>query len=197
MSSQSASPAARLVRSVFHGRNPLTRTGDRVESAVALVALVIALLGVPIAATLGSEVHARESVTSVQQLGARHQTTATLLEDSPPGVATAGITADVQAVWRAPDGTPHRGVVAAFHDLKAGSEVPVWIDEHGALTTPPLTSEGAVITAVGSAALTWLGLVLVLCVTHLLVVHAIRRRHLALWERDWAVVEPEWTRRRR
>ncbi|HEX6345915.1 hypothetical protein [Umezawaea sp.] len=197
MSTQSMSPAARLARRVFHGRNPLTRTSDRVESAVFMTALLIALLGVPIAAATGSEVYARESVSSAEQLRTRHQVEATLLEDTGTHVATGVTGPVVRASWQSPDGTPRQGGVTAAYDLKTGSTVLVWIDENGAVTTPPLTSEGAVITAIGWTATMLLGLVCALCSAHLLTVHLNRRRNARRWEAEWAAVEPEWTRRRR
>jgi hypothetical protein len=197
MSTQSVSPTARLVRRVFHGRNPLTRTGDRVESAVFVVALLIALLGVPIAAAAGSEVYARESASSTEQLSTRHEVEATLLEDTAPGVATGVTGPQVRASWQAPDGTPRQGSVTAAYDLKAGSTVLVWIDQGGAVTTPPLTSEGAVITAVGWVGLLWLGLVCALCSAYLLTVQVNTRRNARRWEAEWVTIGPEWTRRRR
>jgi len=197
MSTQSVSPTARLVRRVFHGRNPLTRTSDRVESAVFVIALLVVLLGLPVAAATGSEVYARESVASTEQLRTRHQIEATVLEDTGPGVTTGVTGPDVRASWQAPDGTPRQGAVSAAYDLKAGSTVPVWIDRNGAVTTPPLTPEGAVITAVGWAGLLWLGLGCVLCSAYLLTVHLNRRRNARRWEAEWTAVEPEWTRRRR
>jgi hypothetical protein len=197
MSTQSVSPVARLVRRVFHGRNPLTRTSDRVESAVFVTALLIALLGVPIAAATGSEVYARESVNSAEQLRTRHQVEATLREDTGTDVATGVTGPVVRASWQAPDGTPRQGAVTAGHNLKAGSTVPVWIDQNGAFTTPPLTSEGAVITAIGWTATLLLGLVCALCTAYLLTVHLSGRRNARRWEAEWAAIEPEWTRRRR
>ena len=197
MSTQSLSPAARLVRSVFHGRNPLARTSDRVESAVFVIAVLVALLGVPVAAAIGSEVYAGQSVASTEQLSIRRQVTATLLEDTGPGAANDVTSPAVRASWQAPDGTPRQGGVPAAHDLVTGSRIPIWVDDGGRLTTPPLTSEGAVITAIGSAVLLWSGLVGVLCVAHLSTVHLHRRRNVRRWETEWAVVEPAWSRRTR
>jgi hypothetical protein len=197
MSTQSVSPTARLVRRVFRGRNPLARTGDRVESAVFVVALLIALLAVPVAAAVGSEVYARESVVSTEQLRTRHQVEATLLDDVGPAVATGVPGPAVRASWRAPDGTPRQGVVTAFYGLKAGGTVPIWTDGGGALTTPPLTSDGAVITAVGWAGLLWLGLACVLCSACLLTATLNGRRNARRWEAGWTAIEPEWTRRGR
>ena len=197
MSTQSLSPAARLVRSVFHGRNPLTRVGDRVESAVFVFAVLVALLGVPIAAAIGSEVYARESVVSAGQTRARHQVDATLLEGTGPSGVGSVVGSTARASWQAPDGTPRQGDVLAANDLEAGRRVPIWVDGTGALTAPPLTSDGAVITAVGSATALWAGLVGVLCVVHLSTVHFNRRRNVRRWEAEWVAVEPEWTRRTR
>ncbi|MCS7484735.1 hypothetical protein ACFFQW_43320 [Umezawaea endophytica] len=195
MSTQSLSPVARLVRRVFHGRNPLTRASDRVESTVFVVAVLLALLGVPIAAAIGSEVHARESAVSADQMAGRHQVKAILLQDSAPGAANGVTGLAVRASWVAPDGTRHEGEVSAAHDLAAGAAVPVWIDGSGAVTSPPLTPDGAVITAIGLAGSLWLGLVCVLCSAYLTTVHLARRGNARRWAAEWAEVEPRWTRR--
>ena len=197
MSTRSVSPAARLVRRVVHGRNPLARASDRVEGAVFVIAVLIALLAVPVAAAAGSEVYARESVSSTEQLRTRHQVEATLLEDTAPGVATGVIGSEARASWQAPDGTPRQGGVTAAYGLVTGSKVLVWVDANGAVTAPPLTSEGAVITAVGSVGLLWLGLGCALRSAYLLTVHLNGRRNARRWEAEWTAVEPEWTRRRR
>ena len=78
-----ANPMSRLVRRAFPGRNPLAAFGDRIEGAVLALGVVVALLAVPVAAAIGSEIYAtHESRVEVEQTS-RTQVDAVLVEDAP------------------------------------------------------------------------------------------------------------------
>lgn len=202
MSSPSVSPVARLVRHAFHGRNRLARAGDRVEGAVLVTAITVVLLGLPIAAAVGSEVYTAESAVSVEQQRTRHRAVATLLEDTPSSPAGTGLGVGAQAprvpaTWQASDGTTRRGDVVANHDVKAGSTVKIWVDDSGAKVDPPMTSEGAVITAVAVAVGLWVALICLMVSLYLMITLVHKRMRLRQWAAEWAEVEPKWTHRSR
>ena len=77
----------RLVRQVFAWRNPLAGPGDRLEGTVAVIALTVTLLGLPVAAAVGSEIHAQQSVVSEREVRGRQQVDAVLLAGTPSSVS--------------------------------------------------------------------------------------------------------------
>ncbi|MEV8438706.1 hypothetical protein AB0425_15130 [Actinosynnema sp. NPDC051121] len=197
MDTRSATAVSRLARRLFAWRNPVACPGDRLESAVAVVSVTVALLGLPVAAAVGSEVYVQEAALSSEQLRTRHQADAVLLVDTP---SSAGGTAhntsvsrfSAPATWPLPDGTVHRGVVRAAGDLPAGAEVRVWIDDSGAPVDAPLTAEGAVVTAAAVATGSWFALTAAMAILYGVVrhVHVRFRRHR--WAAEWEAVEPGW-----
>jgi hypothetical protein len=191
----------RVVHYALPFRSGVARVGDRVEGAVLLVAVLIALLGVPVAAAIGSEVYASGKVAAAEQAVTRHPVRATLLADAPPAPADTGrgVAVDRSAVparWVAADGATRSGAVDVPAGAKAGAEVPIWVDDTGAVSAPPLTVDGAVVGGTLVAVALWGGVVALLCLVWL-VVRAVRGRLSAQsWEREWALVEPGWTGRR-
>ncbi|MEU4769100.1 hypothetical protein AB0H12_38215 [Actinosynnema sp. NPDC023794] len=186
-----------MARKLFVWRNPLARLGDRLESAVAVGSVTVALLGLPVAAAFGSEVYVQQAALSSEQSRTRHQVDAVLLEGTPGSAGGAAhnmsVTKfDVPATWTLPDGTARRGEVQVTSDVLAGSGVRIWVDDSGARVAAPLTAEGAVVTAVAVATGSWLalgGALVVFCVA-VRCVHTRLRRHR--WELEWAAVEPGW-----
>ncbi|GLZ27820.1 membrane protein [Lentzea sp. NBRC 105346] len=180
----------RLVR--FAGRNPLATAGDRLEAAVLVGAIAVALLAVPIAGATGSEIYATQKAQAAAQQNTRHWVEAVLIQDAPPTIGSTergGVveSTPVLAVWRLPNGMAREGMVQAHYDAKAGATVPIWIDDQGEVSSPPLTAEGAAINAIILALLLWGGtsgamalLYLVVRFTH----QRIRMRRLsAEWDR--------------
>ncbi|MEU7532433.1 hypothetical protein AB0A74_42325 [Saccharothrix sp. NPDC042600] len=193
----------RAVRYALPARSGVARPGDRVEGAVLAVAVVVALLGVPVAAAVGSEVYASGKVTAAEQARTRHPVEARLLADAPPPPTAEtgrGIAAEqpvALASWPAPDGTPRRGEVLTGAGARAGTVVRVWVDDTGAVRPAPLTVEGARVGGAVAAFALWCGLAGLLAFGWL-VVHVVRGWLSAgSWEREWALVEPLWTGRRR
>ncbi|WNV84767.1 hypothetical protein [Umezawaea sp. Da 62-37] len=191
MSTPMAAPFVRLARRVFRSRH--ADAGDRFERVVLIAAIAVALLGIPIAAFLGSETYRTSSAASVEQLRTRHASTATLLADAPPATAAGAQPHYVSASWTAPDGDPRQGLVPAAPNVKAGGSVAIWLDDSGGITTHPLTPERAAITAIGVAFLFWSSLVCLMVGFCATATHLNKRMNSLRWEREWAVVEPEWT----
>lgn len=125
---------------------------------------------------------------------------AVLVTDAPViegGKGSAPGVVRVDAHWAAPDGTAHTGRVPAAAGAPAGSVVTVWIDGDGRVTTPPVDEAGAVVIGGVTAGglLVAGGALLALCWTAVRFVTG--RCNARRWEREWARVEPEWSRNRR
>ena len=98
------------------------------------------------------------------------------------------------ATWPAPDGTPRAGEVPAALGARAGSTAPIWTERDGALAEAPTSSLAAGFAAVLSGAV-----VVLLCGAVVVGAWWTTRRvittlNVRSWEREWAVVEPQWRR---
>ncbi|GAA0247888.1 hypothetical protein GCM10010492_54550 [Saccharothrix mutabilis subsp. mutabilis] len=195
----SARAGRRLMRPVLHWRNPLAGLGDRLEGAVLVVAVVTTMLGLPVAAALGSETYTAQAALSRAQQATRHRTDAVLLADAPStavetGPGTGVGKSPVPAQWTLPDGRVRRGEVEVDNDLVTGTTVRIWVDAGGAPVAEPLTAEAALISAVVVAVASWLALGGGMALLVVLFRSAHQRVRLRRWGRDWAEVEPTWRR---
>lgn len=195
-----AKQLAGVVRQAFPGRNPLATAGDRIEGVVLVVAVVVALLALPVAAAVGSDFYAAQLAQSASEQQTRQQVVAVLLEDAPP---VSGVvdpdgpveSASVRATWRGPDGVPREGLVRAAHGRKAGGILPIWVDRGGDPVEPPLTTAGAVVEAAGLAALLWAGVSAAMAVLYLAVRFTHKRMRTRRWAAEWERIASGWTAR--
>lgn len=175
-------------RQVHPGANPLVRRWDRAENRLLLVVVVVALVAVPVLAAIGSTVYAQHAKTMGVQQANRAQAVAVLLEDVPISTRTGrGIpgTTEVTASWTSPDGIIREGEVPAQFGATKGTEVQIWIDANGELTTRPQTRVDAALLGFGAAVAGWLIFVSILTVV-CLGVHALANRaRYAEWDREW------------
>jgi hypothetical protein len=185
--------AARAVRGLWPGRNPLRRGVDRVEAAIVGVLAAAFLAAAPLAAVTAGHLASRAAARTAHAEQSWHQERAVLLASAPPPWGTK-YGARVPARWAAPGGNWRTGVIAAPQDAKAGSTVRVWVDAAGRLTGPPDQQAQIRAQAVLAAVLAPVLLGLLLACMGLLAHGALGRWRLAAWDFDWRVTEPEWTR---
>jgi hypothetical protein len=183
-----------LTRSpVRRGRDsPLRRTVDRVERAVLALAVVLALLAVPVAALVGAAVQRAGDATAQAELATTYPTTAILVHDaqtSDLGAVTA------LAQWHTQAGIERTGTVDAPTGSAAGASVPVWLNASGHPVDPPLTEDQAYWRGVITVIALLVGAFTLLAVGCRGARSLLDRRRLAEWEADWRAVEPRWTRR--
>lgn len=134
------------------GRNPLIRVSDRVEALVAVLAVVVSLVAVPIAAALGTAVHDSRSRVYAQQAQARHLVTATVTDGKAVRKDLSKPSVNVPARWFA-GGAEHTGTVSAPLKVKTGDSIDIWVDNDGSLVGPP--SRTAMDEAVAAALVFW------------------------------------------
>lgn len=135
---------AALARGLGWGRNPLRRRSDRIEAAVVVAAVLLALAALPAALAVGTRVHRHYLAVSATQAAAERHVTATLLE--PAGtipMGSADSTVAVRARWFQPPGVRHVGTVRAAESTPAGTRVRIWTDPAGNLVNPPLSADQA------------------------------------------------------
>ncbi|MCI2423795.1 hypothetical protein MOQ72_40965 [Saccharopolyspora sp. K220] len=177
-----------LVRRIFPGANPLRRRTDYFEPIALLAVVLIAVVTVVLAISMAqAELRSRLIEVEREQVG-KHQVVATVVAEVDN--ATTAHRAVAVRWGQPPD--EHFAVVNLPARAPATGTVPVWLDQQGQLTAPPLTRAEATQAAglagagvlIGSALVTTVGLTGArLWVT---------RRRLAAWAAEWEKVGPQW-----
>ncbi|MFF1449227.1 hypothetical protein ACFVYF_13875 [Streptomyces sp. NPDC058274] len=184
--------------------NPLRRTTDLVEAWMALAAIVLILVAVPlVGVVVGSAAHSALQESVRDQLHAGHEVTATVIRkldrsplDPDPETSSARDTHHrVLANWTAPDGTAQRGsVLAGLKNPHPGDHFALWTDRHGRMLNRPLdaatATTHAVLAGLGAAAA---AVGLVEGARRLVVWRMVRRRY-ARWDQAWEKAGPDWGR---
>ena len=153
-----------------------------------------------LAVRLGSSPHAEEvgrSAAAWQHAARSWRQVLAVVKTAAPEPPSWGLSGYswVRARWTAPDGRARAGLIPVTVAVAAGQRVRVWVDAVGTPTGPPLTTGTVVADEARAAAVA----VIMLGVFLLCLMGAGRqlldRRRLAGWERAWAAVGPQWTRR--
>jgi hypothetical protein len=182
------STASRALRCLTLGSGPLKRTSDRVQFLARILLALCVVAGVPVALTVASVTHADAMTEARAQSAERHQVDAELVADP-----TAALRAP--AVWLGPSGEQHGAMVVVPADARAGSTVPIWVDRYGNRTPRPLNGAAATAQAIGMAAITYVSICALAAGAYLVARALLDRSRVHRWEADWAVTEPQWTRR--
>lgn len=172
---------------LIHPGGPLVRPWDRWEARLLVTAILLAVVAVPVAGVLVSEVYVRHADLARAQQADRTQVTAVVLADAGSFVAggPAVQVAEVPALWRLPDGTERSGPVSVPAGTDQGARLPIWVDGAGEPVPPPLSAFNALTIALSVGLLGWLGVVLVLTLVVLAVHLALDRVRAAAWAREW------------
>jgi hypothetical protein len=183
---------ARFRRRLHPGRNPLARTGDRVEALLLLLVIAGAVLAIPFAAAFGSQTYATQSARATEERATRHQATAISLGTAPAqpySTDGAGAPADqttVRAAWFDTHGNRHTGDVLADAGSPAGTRVPVWLDQRGELAAEPLSPATSTADGIFAALLLWIAITGALAGLYGAGRFVLFRLHAAAWDRAWA-----------
>lgn len=173
------------------------RPTDRVEDLVAWLLVSLGLLAGLGAVLVGSAAH--DAALGAGRLGEVTPVAVVLLADVPPTpTATQRFPSPLPRVpvsWTSADGVEQTGELGVRTPLSAGEEVMAWLDREGRLwTTPPQHASEAVAFGVGAgltaAAMAWALLNRVWAGVR----RATAARNDAGWTREWARVEPVWSR---
>lgn len=195
-----ARPMTRLVHQAFPHRNELATTGDRIEGVLLALGVAVSLLAVPVAAATGSETYANDRARVAVEHVSKQHVDAFLIENAPITIGSTergGVVepAPVLARWRLRDGSTREGVVQAHYDAKAGATVPVWIDESGGVTDPPMTNSGAAVNGIILAFLLWSAVTGAMALLYVATRFTHTRIRLHQWANEWQRIAPDWTGR--
>jgi hypothetical protein len=166
------------------GRNPLVRTGDRIEAMLLMLAVTAALIAAPIAGAIGTAVYDTRSHEYAEQAMSRHTVAAKAIEDSTTSVRPNSDTITVAIRWRI-DGIEHTGSVALDQTVQAGDSLTIWVDRDGNYVAPPTPASQAGSYAVGIGVLTWLGAVVATVTFTALLRSRLNRLRSAKWDREF------------
>ncbi|WP_308373072.1 DUF3592 domain-containing protein [Streptomyces sp. MUM 2J] len=182
--------------------NPLRRRSDIVEAWTALAVTVLLVLGSPLAGVVtGWWAYDDARAMAAQQRADRHRVSAEVVgttPDRPPAMqGAAPRTFSVEVRWTEAGGRARTAEVRVPAGTRSGDTVDVWFDSAGRnVPAPPGETaawQHAFTLGICSAGAT--------AATVLLAQSAVRRgamrRRMAEWDRDWALTEPQWTRRSR
>jgi hypothetical protein len=188
--------AGRFLRGRRPDRNPLRRTTDRFETAVAAGLIAAFCAAAPFAAHAAAAATVASQRQTRAQQASYHQVTAVLLNDADSiGSFMIGAGTQASARWTAPDGRAVSGQVPAAVNAKAGSTELIWTDQSGQFAIPMTQSQYATRADLAAAGAVT-GLALTLLFAGLGVHTALDRRRIAAWDADWRVTGPRWTSRR-
>ncbi|MFW3168600.1 hypothetical protein [Geodermatophilus sp. CPCC 206100] len=186
----------RGIRRFTLGRGPLKRGSDRLECAARVLLVLVAVLSVPIALAVGTGLRADLQETAARQAAERTLTTAVATADASVrrGAALGGSPV-VPAWWTTPDGAVTEGDARAPAGTGAGEVFEIWVTADGRQAGPPLTSREATQSAVVLTLVGWTGALAATGLLHVVLCWLLGRHRARDWAREWAAVEPTWTRR--
>ncbi len=188
------------MRSMPESRLP-RRPTDRFEDVVAWLLSVLVMLGLGVALTVGLSAFAAGTQQVRAESATRIPAVATLVADAPRADETFTgmplVQTSATVAWVAPDGTSRVGTAVVGVGTRAGVTIPVWITGDGTMSSAPITSLGAVWVGIGAG----LAVLAVDACAVALAWGGTRRVTLAVnvraWEREWALMEPQWRNLRR
>ena len=188
----------RFVRRLGLDNNPLRRRTDRIAACLGAGLLIAFLAGAPLL-TMATIHWARQAGTAEQRAQHNwHRIDAVLLRSAPaPAAFASGLYGGtwVPARWTAPDGRPRTGEIDVTTGMAKGQTLPIWVDQAGLPTGPPLTHRAVVVRTILAATLAPVVLAIVLGFLAGVGRWILDRRQLASWDAAWALVGPQWTKR--
>jgi hypothetical protein len=189
-------PLARGVRRFTLGSGPLKRTSHTVEFVSRVVVSLVVLLSVPVALAVGTAVRSDLAAVARQQADERTQVPAVVTADVvAPADVSPRTRVPVPARWTAPDGTPVDGQVLARPTTRVGDTLPLWTTSDGRPTGAPMTPAQVRRSTLVLVGLGWAGSVGAAGLLHAALCELLAHRAARRWGREWARVEPTWSRR--
>jgi hypothetical protein len=187
-----------LARRLGLDGNRLRRRSDKVSIGLVAGVLAAFLMGAPFLAIGAANWAEHIALAELQTQRSWRQVPAVLLQDASPAENIYGgyfTSTWVKARWTAPNRQIRSGEITAMPGLTAGQRVLIWVDAAGTPMGPPMSHHAVSIRRSVTAAFAVVMLGLALAYLAAAGRWLLDRRRLAGWDRQWAVIEPQWTRR--
>lgn len=169
--------------------NPLARGSDRAEAVLAAGLVFVWLLSIPFIATIAS---AEWPGVEARVIGVQHSRTAvvaTLVSAADLATVDGGSSALVQpmatATWTGRDGRPVSGSIVVGIGTQAGDRQTIWLDAHGTVVDPPMTTSTAAGLLVLVAFAGWSAVGILLLAVRRAAGWVLDRRRHRWWEDEW------------
>ncbi|MFM9610658.1 hypothetical protein DF268_03445 [Streptomyces sp. V2] len=180
--------------------NPLRRPSDVVEGWTVLALAVLLLVAAPLVGVLAGVWAQQEGRAVADRLRAeRHQVRAEVVGRIPETPASANGREQSYRVavrWTPPGGQPRTTTAPVEAGTRTGDVVDVWLDARGRGVRPPPNSAMVWQQSLSVAFCAGGATAGAVAVGYVVFRRTALRHRLAEWERDWALTEPRWTRRR-
>ncbi|WP_030604735.1 hypothetical protein [Streptomyces fulvoviolaceus] len=182
-------------------RNPLRRRSDVVEAWTVLAVALLLLLGAPLAGAIaGWWAHGEARAVASEQRAESHRVRAEVVGRPPGSLPSVQAGREhsyrVTVRWTEPGGGARTATARVPAGTRQGEAVDVWFDSRGRSVPPPPTETAVWQHTLTIGACAAGGAVAVVLLGHSVARGAATRRRLTEWEREWALTEPQWTRRR-
>jgi hypothetical protein len=165
---------------------PPHRLSDRVERVGRRICVIVAVLGLPLAVALAWTSHHAATTSTDRYAATVHRTPATTLEDAPPELpVTTTVQPRVAAEWTGTDQAVHRGRVEVPRGTESGTEVTIWTNAAGEVSTTPPSPNQLVVDAVLLALAVTLGVIGAAYGAFLLLRVALDRMRSREWDLAW------------
>jgi hypothetical protein len=181
-------------------RNPLRRRSDRIQAWSAFLTIMALMLATPWSAWHAARMTYRDEMRAAQwDRQHRFEVPAVVLEDPSTAVGGVGSVATNQPVtmrvsWTGPDGATRFGLILVEPTWRSGDDLLIWIDDRGALASPPPRRRPAIEAGL-IAFLVTIGFLVGLGGLHRAVVWRLDRRRMRDWQAEWLITEPLWRHR--
>ena len=166
--------------------NPLVRRVDRLEAAIAMLAIVFAIAAIPFAVDFGHTTYAARAQRYAAEAATRHPIDAIALSDSVSGDRPAS-SSSVHVQWFADDETRDK-VVRVPGSVATGDHVRIWVNDKGDTTSAPRTRADARVDAVVGAVAEWLALASLCAIAVAVLRRLLDRVRYRRWDRDFRLL---------
>jgi short subunit dehydrogenase-like uncharacterized protein len=167
-------------------RTPLVRRVDRIQAWALIAGLLLMIVAIYPALLAGKAGYAARAETIAAEAATRHPVAATALANSTvdPTLAETAASASFRAhvQWDTPNNV-RDAVTVVDHPVKAGEPVQIWLDDKGAVVTPPKTDADARVGGLGAFAFAWLAMAAVIGGGYVALRAALTRRRNREWDR--------------
>jgi hypothetical protein len=178
------------------GTGPLKRSSDRVEALGRVLALGLVLLALPVALAVATVTHADLVAVAADRAASLHEVTGVTREDAPyPDQGAASARVAVRTLVTGPDGLRREVRALVAGGTPADSRVPVWLADDGTVAAAPMRPVAMAIEAAVTGGVVFLGGVLLAVGGQVLLRRRLDAGRARRWTAEWALVEPEWSRR--
>lgn len=166
----------------------MVRRSDRIEGFMSFGLIIFAILLLPLAVWAGAATASSQNALIAKQSAELHSISATTTADSKQTTAStadyiAPTTEMASAQWNW-NGRVHTGDVTVDSATPAGTEVPIYVNDHGDKTVAPITQSAADVAAVVTGVFTWFSVMSLLVIAFMLVRVFLDRSRSVQWDRD-------------